>query len=67
MTEIQNNKQKKDERRTPARHREQALSGEAGGSNAPHRTSNVDVASLRIFNEIETPKAYHNSTLDVVE
>jgi len=30
-----------------------------------HRTSNVDVASLRFFNKIETPKAYHNSTLEV--
>jgi len=65
MTKIRNNKQKKDERRTPARHREQALSGEAGGSNAQHRTSNVGVASLRVFNKIETPRAYHNSTLDV--
>jgi len=50
MTEIQNNKQEKDERRT---------------SNAQHRTSNVDVASLRFFNKIETPKAYPISTLEV--
>ena len=50
MTEIQNPKQEKDERRT---------------SNAQHRTSNVGVASLRFFSKIETPKAYHNSTLEV--
>ena len=50
MTKIRNNKQKKDKRRT---------------SNAQHRTSNVDVASLRVFNKIETPRAYHNSMLDV--
>ena len=50
MTKIRNNKQKKDERRT---------------SNAQHRTSNVGVALLRVFNKIETPRAYHNSTLEV--
>jgi len=33
--------------------------------NVEHRTSKVDVASLRFFNKIETPKAYHNSTLEV--
>ena len=50
MTEIRNSKQKKDERRT---------------SNAPHRTSKIDVASLRFFNKTETPKADYNSTLEV--
>jgi hypothetical protein len=50
MTKIRNNKQEKDERRT---------------SNAQHRTSNVGVVALRFFYKIETPKAYHNSTLDV--
>jgi len=34
-------------------------------SNAQHRTSNADVASLHFFNKIETPKAYVDSTLDV--
>ena len=50
MTEIQKSKQEKDQRRT---------------SNAQHRTSNVGVALLRILNKIETPRAYHNSTLEV--
>ena len=50
MTEIRKPKQEKDERRT---------------SNAQHRTLNVGVASLRVFNKIGTPRAYHNSMLDV--
>jgi len=50
MTEIRKPKQEKDQRRT---------------SNAQHRTSNVGVALLRIFNKIETPRAYHNSMLEV--
>jgi len=50
MTKILKTKQEKDERRT---------------SNAQHRTSKVDVASLHFFNKIETPKAYPNSTLEV--
>ena len=44
MTEIRNNKQKKDERPT---------------SNAQHRTSNMDIASLHFLIN-ETPRACHN-------
>ena len=50
MTKIRKSKQEKDERRT---------------SNAQHRISNVGVAWLRLFNKIETPKAYNSSTLGV--